>query len=234
MKAEIKAVKNKRIKEENKMNTVKKFVLGLVIGIIGVVAATAQQTQTNNKLFKAVPVMKRTAAKAGVGGEYLNSYFLGYDLEAAKEHIRKNETRDALAQLAFLWDELYLQPEAAQVEAVLRAVVRGQGTADMKIAKLDSVATSLDTRLKPDHKWYYGVGKAYSQMTISGNNQDYTTMTMKLVELGKFGKTAPTGTPAELVAAMAKIGELVAKPNLSDDDVAVLKAQLETIDKVIG
>jgi hypothetical protein len=230
----ITAIKTK-IKEENlKMKTVKKLVFGFVIGVLGVVAATAQQSQVNGKLFKAVPALKRAAAKSGIGAEYLNSYFLGYDLEAAKEHIRKKETREALAQLAFLWDELYLQPEASQVEAVLRAVVRGQGTIDMAIAKLDSVATSLDTRLKPDHKWYYNVGKTYSQVSITANNEDYKTFSMKLAELGKLAKTSPAGTPVDLITAMAKIGEIATKSDITDNDVAILKAQFETIDNVIG
>ena len=216
------------------MNTVKKLVFGFVIGMLGVAAATAQQSQVNGKLFKAVPSMKRAAVKSGIGADYLNSYLLGYDLEAAKEHIRKDETREALAQLAFLWDELYLQPEASQVEAVMRAVVRNQGTADMKIAKLDSVAASLNTRLKPDHKWYYNVGKTYSQVTNAANNDDYTTMTTKLADLGKLAKVSPTGTPTELVTAMAKIGEIIGKSDLTDNDVAVLKSQLETIDKLVG
>ena len=216
------------------MNTVKKLVFGLVIGILGVVSVTAQQSEIQSKLFKSVPAVKRTAAKSSIGADYLNSYFLGYDLEAAKEHIRKNETREALAQLAFLWDELYLQPEASQVEAVLRAVVRNQGTTDMKIAKLDAVATSLDTRLKPDHKWYYSVGKTYSQMSVAANNDDFTTMTTRLVELGKLAKIAPTGTPTDLVNAMAKIGEIITKPKLTDDDIAVIKTQLTTIDNMMG
>ena len=216
------------------MNTVKKFVFGFVIGILGIVSVSAQQSEIKQKAFKSVPAVKRTAVKTGIGSDYLNSYFLGYDLESAKEQIRKNETREALAQLAFLWDELYLQPEASQVEAVLRAVVRGQGTADMKIAKLDSVATSLDARLKPDHKWYYSVGRTYSQVTITANNEDYKTFTTMLAEMGRLAKTSPAGTPSDLLAAMAKVGEIGTKANITDNDVAVLKAQLETIDKMIA
>ena len=216
------------------MSKVKTLVFGLVLGVVAVASAFGQQSASLSKAIKMVPAARKAAAAAAVNSEYVNSYYLGYDLASAKEQIRKNETHDALAQLAFLWDELYLQPEASTVEAVMRAVVRGQGTADMKIAKLDAAAASIQARLKADHRWYYGIGKAYSELEIASTNKDADAIDTKFAELGKLSKTAPAGAPAELVSALSKVGEIGAKPTFTDNDVAVLKAQFDVIDKMMG
>jgi hypothetical protein len=217
------------------MSPVKSLVIGFVFVLAATAAAIGQPSASLNKLFKGVPTVRKAATSPSkVDAEYINSYYLGYDLASARDQIKKNEVRESLAQLAFLWDELYLQPEASQVEAVMRAVVRGQGTADMKIAKLDAAAASIETRLKADHKWYYSMGKAYSELEIASTDKDYDALDAKFIELGKLSKTAPMGTPADLVNALVKIGEISAKSTVTDADVAVLKEQFNVIDKMMG
>ena len=215
------------------MNKLSKTILSIAIGMAAVGVIFGQQAKFPGRALTRHELAVN-AADAKIGAEYINSYYLGYDLESAKNFIRSDQTREALAQLAFLWDELYLQPEASQIESVMRMVIRFQGTADQKIAKLETVRTNIEARLKTDHKWYYSVGKTSSQMTIAVNAEDYSAFGAKLAELGKLATTAPAGTPAKLVSAMAKLGGYSGKTDLSDDDVAAIKAQWDAIDNMIG
>lgn len=217
------------------MNTVNKLAMVFVIGAAAVAGVFGQQTGSDGaNLKKLITTSGRSSTTSAIKSEYINSYYLGYDLESAKEHIRKKDTREALAQLAFLWDELYLQTEVPQVEAVMRMLVRGQGTPEFMISKLDAVKTSIEARLRIDHKWYYNVGKGYSQMTIAINDEDISGFKTKLGELGILGRTSPAGTPSEFVSALAKLGDYSGKSTLSDGDIAVIKAQWETIDSMIA
>lgn len=213
------------------MKNVSRLVLILVMGLSLCVAASAQG-MTVRKLDRAS--VRSAVSQASINAELVNSYYLGYDLESAKYLIRQDKTREALAQLAFLWDELYQQPEAPQVEMLIRMVVRGQGTAEQRIAKVDSARTAVEARLKAEHKWYYNVGSNYAQIFSALDAKDTAQVKLRMTMLGKLAKTPPVGTPAELVAAMTTIGQYGGKPQFSDGDIEVITAQFEKIDDVIA
>jgi hypothetical protein len=216
------------------MNIFSKIALGAAIGILTTAACFGQKPDLKGRDVHRNSFKTRSTAAPQIKAEYVNSYYIGYDLDTAKYYIRANETREALAQLAFLWDELYQQPEAAQVEAVMRTLVRYNGTADQMIARLELARASIEARLSADHKWFYSVGKNYSQMFTAFDKDDYQDLSVRLGEFGKLSKSAPAGTPADLVNALAKLGQYSGKTTFSDNDVAVLKVQWDTIDKLIG
>lgn len=217
----------------------KVLVRVFIVVLIGVCAGAAvvfgQGANATHRLFE----KRANAGGAKVGlqsagttltAENRWSYYTGYDLEDAKHLIEEEKTRDAIVALTFLWDGLSGQPEAAQVEAVLRMLVRGQGTVRQQLLKLETAQASYETRLAGDRKWYYNLGKNYGQMYAYLCFGDNANFKLKLTELGKMAKTVPVGTPPELVAALVKLGEFGPKQSISESDMAILGTHWQTID----
>ena len=62
------------------MSKVKTLVIGLVLGVVAAASAIGQQSASLSKAIKMVPAARKSAAAATVNSEYVNSYYLGYDL----------------------------------------------------------------------------------------------------------------------------------------------------------
>jgi hypothetical protein len=226
------------------MRTIVYLVIAfIVITLAGVLAfgqeAAGASTLTSRIEKRQMQMLKRHMSMpvGSISADNVNSYFVGYDFEAAAQLISAGKTREALAQLAFLWDELSGQAEAQQIESVMRMVIRAQGTREQTVQKLTTAQTTIEGKLRGDRRWYYEVGKTYSQMYISVSDTletpDLRTFKLKLVELGKLARTAPVGTPVEFVGALAKLGEYGGKQSMTEQDVNEITQLWETIDKTI-
>ena len=174
----------------------------------------------------------RTGADA-ISAENVNNYFIGGDFVSSRNFILSEDQRNAITQLAVLWDELQGQPEAAQMEALLRMQIRGSGTVKDRLNKLDAVQSAVETRFKGEQKWFYNVGKSYTQMYTALNGKDIVAMKNSMVELGNLAKTAPASSPATFTTALATLGQMGGKSSLTDAEIAIVQAQFDAIDKMI-
>ena len=206
-----------------------------IIALLGILAAGSVFGQGLNEKR----AMARTAispkSASQFSSENANTFYVGYDFDLVARYIKKDDTdREAIAQMTVLWDELYLQPEATDIEALMRMTVRGQATKELQLGRLEKAKTSVEKRLTGDARWYYNAGRTYSQMFTALDAEDMAAFKQALADIDKLSKSSPAGTPAEFVAAMSKIGSLLTHTQFGDDEVAIFKAQCATIDKLIG
>ena len=181
---------------------------------------------------------QRAASPRSVGKistENVNNYYVGYDFDLVARYIKNDDKfRDSVAQMTILWDELYLQPEAVEIEALMRITVRGQGTKELQLSRLEKAKASVEKRLTGESRWYYDVGQSYSQMFTALDAENMAGFKQELTKMNQLSKASPVGTPAEFVSALSKIGSLINHTEFGDDEIATFKTQCDTIDKLIA
>ena len=221
-----------------KMKTLVRFLTVAVVGVFASALVLGQNSLLTVRAIKhdrsATKVVR--AARIGadaISAENVNNYFIGGDLVSSRNFILSEDQRNAITQLAVLWDELQGQPEAAQMETLLRMQIRSTGTIKDRLNKLDAIQAAVETRFKGEQKWFYNVGKAYTQMYVGLNGKDLVAVKNNMVELGNLAKTAPASSPTAFTTALAMLGQLGGKSSLTDAEVATVQAQFDAIDKVI-
>ena len=221
-----------------KMKTLVRFLTVAAIGVFASALVFGQNSLLTVRAMKhdrsATKVVR--AARIGadaISAENVNNYFIGGDLVSSRNFILSEDQRNAITQLAVLWDELQGQPEAVQMEALLRMQIRSTGTIKDRLNKLDAIQAAVETRFKGEQKWFYNVGKAYTQMYIGLNGKDVVAVKNNMVELGNLAKTAPASSPTAFTTALAMLGQLGGKSSLTDAEVATVQAQFDAIDKII-
>lgn len=221
-----------------KMKTLVRFLTVAVVGVFASALVFGQNSLLTVRAIKhdrsATKVVR--AARIGadaISAENVNNYFIGGDLVSSRNFILSEDQRNAITQLAVLWDELQGQPEAAQMETLLRMQIRSTGTIKDRLNKLDAIQAAVETRFKGEQKWFYNVGKAYTQMYVGLNGKDLVAVKNNMVELGNLAKTAPASSPTAFTTALAMLGQLGGKSSLTDAEVATVQAQFDAIDKVI-
>jgi hypothetical protein len=206
-----------------------------IVAIFGILAAGSVFGQSI-KETRAVARPTATARSVGkISTENANNYFVGYDFDLVARYIKKDDKfRESIAQMTILWDELYSQPEAADIEALMRMTVRGQGSTELQLAKLEKAKESVEKRLTGEGRWYYNVGLAYSQMFTALDAENMAGFKQALSDMNKLSKGSPAGTPVELVSALSKIGSLLTHTQFGDNEAAIFKTQCDSIDKLIA
>jgi hypothetical protein len=221
-----------------KMKTLVRFLTVAMVGVFASALVFGQNSVLTVRAMKhdrsAQTAVRaaRTGADA-ISAENVNNYFMGGDFVSSRNFILSEDQRNAITQLAVLWDELQGQPEAAQMEALLRMQIRGSGTVKDRLNKLDAVQSAVETRFKGEQKWFYNVGKSYTQMYTALNGKDIVAMKNSMVELGNLAKTAPASSPATFTTALATLGQMGGKSSLTDAEIAIVQAQFDAIDKMI-
>jgi hypothetical protein len=222
-----------------KMKMIGKFLTAAMIGLFAGVLAFGQSNVltmrdlSHGHSVKTVKTRSFKPATDAVSNANLNNYYIGYDFVMSRSLIQEEDPTKCLARLTILWDELEGQPEAAQIETLMRMVVRGS-TANDRLAKLEAAEVAIELRYKGEQKWYYNVGKAYTQLSFDLSAKDGKAVSTRMLELGKLGQSAPATVPPTFTAALVKIGEYGAKSSFTDNDVEAITSQFNTIDKIIG
>jgi hypothetical protein len=213
------------------MNLLNKLKIVVLLGILAAGSAFGQETLKNRSLARQMP---RAVTAGKISAENVNFYYIGYDFDAIPRYMKDDEKfRDSITQMTILWDELYQQPEASDIEALMRMTVRGSGTLEMRLARLEKAKTAYEKRVTGEGRWYYNVGLTYSQAFTALNAKDVTTFKQKLAALGTLSKGSPAGTPSDFVAALAKLGTFSTKAQFTSDDIAALGTQCDVIDGII-
>ena len=221
------------------MKTLGRFLIVVTIGIFASSLAFGQSSVLtihgldHNRSVKVAKTRGIQSSTDTISSANLNNYYIGYDFVMSRKLIGEDDHSKCLSRLTILWDELEGQPEASQIETLMRMVVRGYGTEEDRLAKLDAAQVAVELRIKGDQKWFYSLGKSYTKLSFDLEAKDSNVIRARMVELGKLGQSAPTTVPPAFAAALVKIGVYAAKSSLSDDDVAVVTTQFETIDKIL-
>ena len=214
------------------MNLLNKLTVAALLGIVLVGGAFAQKLPMSRSVARQTP---RAYTAGKISAENVNNYFVGYDFDLVARYMKDDDKfRDSLAQMTILWDELYQQPEATDIEALMRMTTRGQGTLDLKLARLEKAKASVEKRLTGEARWYYNVGFAYSALFTAMNGKDFDGFKKQLGTLGTLGASAPTGTPSNFVSALNSIGSFSNKSQFTDADIAVLEKQCDAVSDIIS
>jgi hypothetical protein len=223
-----------------KMKTLGRFLTVVMVGVFASALAFGQNNILSGRDFGHTRSVKTARTKVlqqqadSISNANLNNYYIGYDFVMSRKLIGEDDLSKCLARLAILWDELEGQPEAAQIETLMRMVVRGNGSVQERVAKLNAAQVAIELRYKGEQKWYYNVGKAYTKLSLDLNAKDGDAVQARMLELGKLGKSAPATVPPAFTAALVKIGDYGAKSSFTDNDVQAITSQFDTIDKIIG
>ncbi len=123
-----------------------------------------------------------------------------------------------IIDLVYLIDRLDGQPEAAQLQKTLRAVVRGTSTAALVKADIEKISNTYSARQKVDKKWYFSAGKTSMNLLIATYMGEDANIKKGLTQLQSMIKTAPKGTAKEILNPMGALAKYAAQKTYTDED----------------
>jgi hypothetical protein len=161
------------------------------------------------------------------------SYYVGYHLMFARYLTLRGSLGDAAEEIKHISPAFSGQDEI-QLQSCLEMISKGASTRDEIHEVLKKVASSLESRLAGDVRWFYDFGKTYASLFITADylreTNDAGPFRQILIDLGKLATTAPSDAPASVVASLTNLGGIGVKAQASVDDFAVIKKSIETID----
>lgn len=123
-----------------------------------------------------------------------------------------------IIDLVYLIDRLDGQPEAAQLQKTLRAVVRGTSTGALVKADIEEISKAYLARQKADKKWSFNAGKTSMNLLIASYMGEDANIKKGLSELQSLMKTAPKGTAQEILNPMNALAKYAAQKTYADED----------------
>lgn len=139
-----------------------------------------------------------------------------FDAEAMDED--EDAFNYTILDLVYLIDRLDGQPEAAQLQKTLKAVVRGTSTGALVKADIAKVSNAYLARQKVDQKWYFNAGKTSMNLMIATYMGEDANIKKGLNELQALIKTAPKGTAKEILNPMGDLAKYIAQKTYTDED----------------
>lgn len=173
-----------------------------------------RETRTGNNRRSMMP---------GVAASNKLSYQIGKDFAIAIEDAKymKNDNESfnfAIIDLVFLIDGLEGQAEAAQLQAILKGVVRGSKDLTMVSSEIASVSKTYFARQTAEQKWYFAVGSTQMNLMVAGWSKDAIGAAKNTKELQALAKTAPAGTPTLVLEAIKGLSKYASMAPLTAND----------------
>jgi hypothetical protein len=224
----------KKMKNEIK-NYLSKFILAVATAISLLTGAALAQMPNRNqtereRIHRHAVETKSLAARQTIGAKAANVNLVnggvfqnGKDFSmAAFDAEWMDEDQEAynytILDLVYLIDRLDGQPEAAQLQKTLRAVVRGTSTAALVKQDIERISNLYLARQKSDQKWYFNAGKTSMNVMIASFMGEDASIKKGLQDLQALIKTAPKGTAKEILNPMGALAKYVAQKTFTDED----------------
>jgi len=206
-----------------------------VFAITGSTYATAQKPR---ELRTANVETSRRGMMPGVSSADQLTYQVGKDLTClindAKTMKDDNESFNyAVVDLVYLIDELEGQAEAAQLQAILKAIVRGKTDLATVSAQISSISNTYFTRQAAEQKWYFNVGKSQMNLMIAGWNKDAEAINKNAKELQNLSKTAPVGTSQLVLESIKGVSKYATMAQFTNFDFEDLVDDAKMITKLV-
>ena len=194
-----------------------------VIAVFLLTAAVSTFAQTQREVRKTFESSSSRSLAAGVSKVNQLTYQLGKDfaiaIEDAKYMKDDNESFNfAIVDLVYLIDGLEGQAEAAQLQAMLKGVVRGTKDLTKVSGEIAAISNTYLARQSAEQKWYFTVGSTQMNLMVAGWNKDATAATKNTKELQALTKTAPVGTPVLVLEAIKGLSKYAAMAPLTVND----------------
>ncbi len=143
----------------------------------------------------------------GISPANQTSYQIGKDFAMAIDDSKTmKDSNDSfnytIVDLVYLIDELEGQAEAAQLQAILKGVVRGTKDLTKVSSEIGIISNTYFARLSAEQKWFYNVGTAQMNLMLAGYGKDAAGTAKNLKDLQQLVKTAPVGTSKLILEAI--------------------------------
>ena len=164
------------------------------------------------------------------------NFYIGYDLQAVRYYIAEGQSKEALTLLINLWNVVGNEDETRLIEDCA-AMFKVTGSFKECSSEISGLEKSIESRLTGEKRWYYDVGKNYSLMFIvvaAPDGDAEQEFRKQLDTLGKLAASAPDGTPAGFVTALAELGGYATKDLDSHAAVVAIEGLFDEIDNAVN
>jgi hypothetical protein len=134
-----------------------------------------------------------------------------------------------IVDLVYLIDELEGQAEAAQLQAILKGVVRGTKDLTAISGEVAVISNTFLTRQAAEQKWYFNVGSSQMNLMIAGWSKDAVAANKNMKDLQNLSKTSPLGTPPLMLEAIKGLSKYAAMTPMTVNDFSDLVADTKLI-----
>ena len=175
---------------------------------------TALTFSANTFTFGQKPVEHRveTSRKRGmmpgpVSAASQSAYQIGKDFAMAVDDSKTMKDNGdnfnyTIVDLVYLIDELEGQAEAAQLQTLMKQIVRGQKDQTLVSGEIAAISNTYLNRQTADQKWFFNVGTSQMRLMYAGWAKDATATAKHLKDLQLLTKSAPVGTPKLIIEAI--------------------------------
>jgi hypothetical protein len=98
-----------------------------------------------------------------------------------------------IVDLVYLIDELEGQPEAAQLQTMMKQIIRGQKDQSLVSNEIAVISNTYLNRQTAEQKWFFNVGTSQMRLMYAGWAKDATATSKNLKDLQLLMKNAPWG-----------------------------------------
>ena len=191
-------------------NTSKNALFALVITALTFAANTASFGQGHTE-FRAIQ-NRRSMTSGPVSAVNQNAYQIGKDFAMAIDDAKTMKGDSAsfnytIVDLVYLIDELEGQAEAAQLQTLMKQIIRGQKDQTLVSGEIATISNSYLARQNVEQKWFFNVGTSQMNLMIAGWGKDATATAKYMKELQGLSKTAPTSTPKIILDAISGLSK---------------------------
>ena len=150
---------------------------------------------------------KRGMMPGPVSAANQNSYQIGKDFAMAIDDSKTMKDNGdnfnyTIVDLVYLIDELEGQAEAAQLQTLMKQIVRGQKDQTLVSGEIAAISNMYLNRQTADQKWFFNVGTSQMRLMYAGWAKDATATAKHLKDLQLLTKSAPVGTPKLIIEAI--------------------------------
>lgn len=154
-----------------------------------------------------------------------------FDAEGMDEY--EEALNYTIVELVYLIDDLEGQAEAAQLQKILKAVVRGTTSAAQVRKDIEAVSKTYLNRQKADQKWYFNSGNTSMNLLISTYLGDDPKIKEGLSNLQALIKIAPKSTPKTILDPINSLAKYVEKTAFTEEDyMAIYEGAEQVIEAV--
>ncbi len=221
----------------------KVVVLAMTLGVFAVAlpfsaAARSGEQGANLVLSRNLQQMgaadKAPAADNGIAKANVESFSTGFAMVRVMYYAGTDKAEDgdasAILELVYLIDKFEGQPaEAAQLQKVLKMVVRNTGT---RQERWNAVQDAINTHRKSLHGealWYFNLGVIVPKLSLYAYLKDSAGLKSDFSSFQQLVQNAPQGVPAAVLTPMQQLAKYATQASYSNDELAAIGSTTGTV-----
>ncbi|MDQ3816493.1 MAG: hypothetical protein M3362_02230 [Acidobacteriota bacterium] len=136
---------------------------------------------------------------------------------------------DAIVEIVYLADQFEGQPEAGQLQKLLKMVVRNTGTREERWGIVQDVINTHRKRIEGEALWYFNAGVVVPEISLNAYMKDSAGLKSSFGSLQKLIADAPKGVPASVLTPMQQLAKYATQTTYSKDDLAAISSTTGTV-----